>query len=168
MKNKKAGRWMFNNGRQPEIASTFKVPIIFSNKLGLVSFFMLILFASIFLTNCESKTYHQGEILYQNFCANCHMEDGSGLKNIIPPLASADYVKNNQELLPCIIRNGQEGEITVNGIKYNSPMAGTNRLSPFEIANIINYINTAWGNDFGYAKFEEIKEILEECPYEYK
>ncbi len=118
---------------------------------------------SLALVNCERKPYRQGEILYQNFCANCHMDDGTGLAGNIPPLARADYVRQNQERLACIIRYGIEEEIVVNGKTYSNPMAAIPELSEFEIANIINYINQAWGNDYGYMPVKEIRKRLEEC-----
>ena len=140
------------------MAGMLKIPAIFS---------IFLVWCIISFNNCESKTYTQGEILYQNFCVNCHMEDGTGLEGVIPPLADADWIKNNQDIFPCIIRTGMEGAVIVNGKIYNQPMTGIKRLSPFEIANIINYVNSAWGNDYGYAKFEEVKATLEGCPYEY-
>lgn len=127
---------------------------------------LLLLFSmqlAIALLSCESKPFRQGEILYLNFCANCHIEDGSGLAGNIPPLAGADFVAQNQEQLACIIRYGMEGSVVVNGITYQNPMAGIPQLSEFEIANIINYINQAWGNDFGYLPLKTIRESLEEC-----
>ena len=131
----------------------------------LLSLFFLF---AISLSNCETKTYRQGEILYQNFCANCHMEDGSGLQGVIPPLAGADYVRDHQLDLPCIIRVGMQGEIVVNGQTYNSVMPGENKLSHFEITNIINYINHAWGNDYGIIKFDDVQAELEKCPKIYQ
>jgi len=127
---------------------------------------LLLLFSmqlAIALLSCESKPFRQGEILYLNFCANCHIEDGSGLAGNIPPLAGADFVAQNQGQLACIIRYGMEGSVVVNGITYQNPMAGIPQLSEFEIANIINYINQAWGNDFGYLPLKTIRESLEEC-----
>ncbi len=127
---------------------------------------LLLLFSmqlAIALLSCENKPFRQGEILYLNFCANCHIEDGSGLAGNIPPLAGADFVAQNQEQLACIIRYGLEGSVMVNGLTYQNPMAGIPQLSEFEIANIINYINQAWGNDYGYLPLKTIRESLEEC-----
>jgi mono/diheme cytochrome c family protein len=119
---------------------------------------------AVFLSDCNDTPYKQGKILYQNFCASCHMEDGSGLAGNIPPLAQTDWVKENQDKMACVIRYGIEGEIKVNGRVYNNPMAGISRLSAFEVTNIINYINHAWGNTYGYAKYEDVKSQLENCP----
>lgn len=125
---------------------------------------LLLLFSVCFaVLSCERKPYRQGEILYQNFCANCHMDDGSGLAGNIPPLAGADFVRQNQDQLACIIRHGLEGGVVVNGIAYQNPMAGIPQLSEFEIANIINYINQAWGNDYGYLPLKNVRESLEGC-----
>lgn len=116
-----------------------------------------------FFFDCESNRHQQGEILYLNFCASCHMDDGTGLAGNIPPLAQSDYVSQNQGRLACIIRYGMEGEVVVNGKTYQNPMAGIPELSEFEIANIINYINQAWGNDYGYLPMNVIRDSLEGC-----
>ncbi len=114
-------------------------------------------------TSCDDNPYQQGEILYQNFCANCHMDDGQGLRGVIPPLAGADYVEENGALTACIIRYGMEGEVVVNGVTYNQEMAGIDVLSDFEIANIINYVRHAWGNDYGFVKLQDIQSALDSC-----
>lgn len=111
----------------------------------------------------ERRPFRQGEILYNNFCANCHMADGSGLKGLIPPLAGADYVEADPARTACIIRYGLEDTIVVNDTSYTQPMAGIDKLSDFEITNIINYINQAWGNDYGYTTFDEVKARLDSC-----
>ncbi|TXB62702.1 c-type cytochrome [Phaeodactylibacter luteus] len=115
------------------------------------------------LASCRDDPYKQGRILYQNFCASCHMDDGSGLAGNIPPLAGADYVAQHQEALACIIRYGMEGEVVVNGTTYNNPMEGIGALSDFEITNVINYINHSWGNDYGYMTYGEVKKALANC-----
>ena len=91
------------------------------------------------------------------------MDDGSGLGGNIPPLANADYVRNSQEQIACIIRYGMEGEIMVNGRTYNQAMEGIPQLTDFEITNIINYINHAWGNDYGVVKLADVRSRLENC-----
>lgn len=126
----------------------------------------LVLIAIISVTlfwGCQQEPYQQGKNLYAVHCENCHMEDGSGLGGNIPPLANSDYLKKNQGLISCIIRNGQEGQIEVNGTIYDEPMPGVASLSEFQIANIINYINHGWGNNYGFVKVEDIREQLENC-----
>jgi mono/diheme cytochrome c family protein len=128
-----------------------------------LKYIFILVFLALFLDSCEVKTYEHGEILYNNFCANCHMEDGTGLVGVIPPLAGADYLGLHPEKLPCIINKGIKGEIIVNGRKYNTEMVGIPRLTEFEITNVINYINTAWGNDFEIVKHMDVRKALEAC-----
>lgn len=124
---------------------------------------LMLLFFLTGWTSCSNNAFKQGEILYTNFCANCHMSDGSGLGGNIPPLAGSDYVKNAPVNMACIIRYGISDSIIVNGKTYGQPMAGVPALSDFEIANIINYINHSWGNDFGYVQIGEVQKALNNC-----
>ena len=101
--------------------------------------------------------------MYENFCVNCHMEDGTGLPGNIPPLVGADYLTQRADQLPCIIRHGVSGELVVNGQTYNAQMPANPQLTDVEIANIINYINHAWGNDNGYTSVKTVQEYLTAC-----
>ncbi|MEZ4948887.1 MAG: cytochrome c [Saprospiraceae bacterium] len=114
--------------------------------------------------SCEEHPYQQGEILYNNFCSNCHATDGSGLEGLIPPLASADFLKSNRKELPCIIRHGLADTIVVNGRIYAQEMEAIPNLSRFEIANILNYIEHSWGNGKQYFTIQEVEESLNSCP----
>jgi len=125
---------------------------------------LLFLFVVILFFTCDYKPYSQGQVLYDFHCSNCHMTDGVGLKQLIPPLAKADYLKNNQSELACLIKNGIKGPITVNGKVFNTEMAGIKSLNDIQINNIINYINHSWGNDFGDSNVRDVKNALEQCP----
>ncbi len=100
--------------------------------------------------------------LYQAKCANCHMEQGEGLKQLIPPLAGADYLVRTADLV-CIIRNGASGEMVVNGQTYNQPMPANPELTETDIANLINYIRNQWGNEYPYISTEEVQKHLQNC-----
>lgn len=115
------------------------------------------------LSNCADDTFRQGESLYNTHCENCHQSDGKGLGALIPPLAQADYLEKNQDKIACIIRYGYADTMVVNGTAYPPPMLGIETLSDFQITNIINYINHAWGNDYGFAKLEDVRRALEAC-----
>lgn len=115
------------------------------------------------LAGCETQPYKQGRWLYGEYCSNCHMETGTGLAGLIPPLAGADYLARENLRTACIIRYGLEDTIVVNGQTYAQPMAGIGQLNEVEITNIINYINQAWGNDLGYVSLESVKMQLQSC-----
>lgn len=92
------------------------------------------------------------------------MEDGTGLGWLIPPLAGADFLQSNRGDVPCIIQYGHKGGINVNGIIYKEPMPSFRNLNEVELSNLINYLNTAWGNDNPETSPSEIAKALELCP----
>lgn len=118
------------------------------------------------ITACGKTEYAQGENLYLQHCANCHMEDGAGLRRLIPPLAGADYLEKYPGRVVRGIHYGMEGPMVVNGVTYNQPMPGNEALSEFQIVNIVNYINQAWGNDFGTVTVAETREWVAQGPLE--
>ena len=124
--------------------------------------FLAVIFASFLIQACKNKTYSQGERLYQAHCANCHMEDGLGLAKLIPPLANSDYLRDNQEIIPCILRHGQKGKIIVNGVHYDQEMPGE-KYTAVQINNMVNYINTAWNNDIPTVTITQTNKRLENC-----
>lgn len=91
------------------------------------------------------------------------MEDGSGLVKINPPVKNSDWLKNNQEKTPCLIRLGASDTMIVNSVVYHHEMIAFPKLSDVEITNVMNYMNHAWGNDYGERSINEIKAWLKGC-----
>ena len=104
-----------------------------------------------------------GQAAYETHCARCHGAEGEGFKDLYPPLAGVDYLQTHREQLPCIIRHGLEGRMVIQGKEYDLPMIGNPALSPLEIANIINYVNSNWGNDGAFMHVDEVERLLREC-----
>ena len=86
-----------------------------------------------------------GEEIYQDFCLQCHLDNGKGVENAFPPLAKSDYLQNNIEVSIRGVKYGLRGEITVNGETYNGVMVNQG-LDEEEIADVMNYILNSWGN----------------------
>lgn len=115
-------------------------------------------------TEMKMRQYMKaGEKLYIKHCANCHQPDGTGLGALYPPLATADYLMKDPRAAACIIKNGQNGEIYVNGIQYNQAMPPHKDLSNLEIAEIITYISNSWTNKSGLHSASEIEKTLQNC-----
>ncbi len=100
------------------------------------------------LSGCFTSQERGGQALYEQHCANCHGRDGEGLGTLMPPLAGADYLLTHRAALPCLVRRGQRGPITVNGQPYDGVMPAFSRqqLTDADVANILNYVQRAWGN----------------------
>lgn len=105
----------------------------------------------------------QGQALYNAHCSNCHQEDGSGLRRLIPPLASSDYMIQDVERTVCIIKYGMEGQIIVNDEDYHQKMPGNEKLKDIEIAQIATYIYNSWGNQKGYIGVQDVSSYLKSC-----
>ena len=122
---------------------------------------ILVLYSALIL-GCNLEPYSKGKAAYNAYCSSCHMEDGSGLAALIPPIAASDYYLINQDKIACIIINGQEDSITVNGVRYGQKMEGIN-LTPIQITNIINYMNQSWGNNIPVKSIDQVTRELEAC-----
>ena len=107
-----------------------------------------------------SISIKSGKSLYEDFCLRCHMPDGQGQIGIIPPLAKSDFLfKHMEESIKAIKFGGIDGEITVNGVKYNSKMEKMG-LYDDEIADIMNYTLNSWGNKYKKRIKEEYVKSL--------
>ena len=91
------------------------------------------------------QSIQDGKEIYQDFCLQCHLDNGKGVENAFPPLAKSDYLQNNIEASIRGVKYGLRGEITVNGETYNSVMVSQG-LDEEEIADVMNYILNSWGN----------------------
>ncbi len=117
----------------------------------------------LFFLGCSSNKYEQGEKLYETHCASCHQMNGEGLGKLYPPLNQSDYWKNNINSVPCIIRNGLKDTISVNGKTYNTAMAGIPQLTEYEIANIVNFIQSKWYQNQEEITIKTINSNLKNC-----
>lgn len=105
----------------------------------------------------------QGRKLYLQHCAQCHQPDGTGLADLIPPLAGVDFLQDTSQTV-CIIRYGAKGPLVVNGKVYNQVMPANPQLTALEVAELATYISNAWGNEGGYfITAEAAKAVLEGC-----
>ena len=116
-----------------------------------MKFTYIILFFPFFILSQNdslSISIKKGKSLYEDFCVRCHMPNGKGQKGIIPPLAKSDFLfKHMEESIKALKYGGIDGEIIVNGVKYNSRMEKMG-LYDDEIADIMNYTLNSWGNKY--------------------
>lgn len=92
-----------------------------------------------------TESMKRGKAVYNNYCAQCHMGNGEGVKNAFPPLAKSNWLNDKVVASIHSIKYGLKGEITVNGKKYTGIMAPLG-LNNKEVADVMNYISGSWGN----------------------
>jgi mono/diheme cytochrome c family protein len=115
------------------------------------------------LASCESKEeilYKQyvveGRVLYQTNCANCHQENGSGLKDLYPAISQAALWKSIQSKdLTCLIKWGRKGT--------KGYMPGNTKLQALDIAEIQTFLREQWGPQKTIYSLDSARFDLKAC-----
>jgi mono/diheme cytochrome c family protein len=88
-----------------------------------------------------------GQTIYGANCSACHGVSGTGLSGEFPPLAGNLMVTGSPDKVIAAVKNGLSGAITVNGKPFSGAMpAWKGKLSNSDIADVITYIRSSWGN----------------------
>jgi cytochrome c oxidase cbb3-type subunit 2 len=89
----------------------------------------------------------QGKALFTANCAACHQANGEGLPGAFPSLKGNAAINDGDPTTHIrAVLHGLQG-VDVGGVVYSSPMpAFGDMLGNAEIANIINYERSSWGN----------------------
>lgn len=117
-------------------------------KIKLITALLAILIVSAAFTTQDDAlkaSMQRGEGDYNGICTACHMNEGQGLAGLFPPLAKSDYLMADVDRAIKILIEGLQGEIEVNGAKYNQNMQPTG-LDDMAIADVLNYVMNSWGN----------------------
>lgn len=89
----------------------------------------------------------RGKTVYENVCGVCHGSDGLGKPGQAPPLAGSEWVVKDVVALARVPLMGLNGPIKVAGKDWNLAMAPMGAgLSDADLAAVLTYIRTAWGN----------------------
>jgi len=98
-----------------------------------------------------------GEQVFGNKCAACHQLTGQGLPGVFPPLKESPVVtsKDPAEHIRTVL-HGLTGK-TIGGVAYATPMpAFADQLSDEEVAAVLSYERTSWGNQAPPVKPEDV------------
>lgn len=97
--------------------------------------------------------------LYSTYCASCHQQQGEGQQFIYPPIAKSDWVNGDKNRYIKSVLFGINGEIKVNNATYNQIMPGFEFLSDDQLAGLLTYIKSGFGNKGGKISATEINEV---------
>ncbi len=90
-----------------------------------------------------------GEQIYAKLCSSCHAPDGRSKATLAPPLAGHAVrmlEAGGRSHLIRIVLNGMAGPIEVNGRKYDAVMTPLRYLKDEQVADVLNFVLTSWGN----------------------
>jgi len=115
--------------------------------------------AAIAVHQAEVAGASNGARVFAAACLACHQADGKGLPGAFPPLAGSDFLEADPQRAIGIVLHGLTGPVTVNGKEYNSVMPPMTQLSDTEIADVLSYVMSAWGNDFGIVTAADVAAV---------
>ena len=115
----------------------------------------------------------KGKGVYMQTCFVCHQPEGQGLPDQIPPLAKSDFLASlTKEDYVRGVLLGRSGQIVVNGKSYNGVMTPLNYLTDEEVASVLTYVRSSWGNSGDAVTVAEVGKLRNEVgtpppnPYE--
>ena len=107
----------------------------------------------------KSATNHPGKKVYDSVCLACHMADGSGVPGMHPPIIESDFVNGDPGKLIGIVLNGISGKLEVKGEVYNSIMPPQANLTDQQIADVLTFVRSNFGNNAGAITPEEVQKV---------
>ena len=107
----------------------------------------------------DNPVLAKGETVYKSYCMACHMSKGEGVPNLNPPLTRTKYTLGDKKVMIGIVINGLDEEIEVLGKTYQNVMTPFGFLSDEEIAAVVTYVRSSFGNDADAATVEEVAAV---------
>jgi len=100
-----------------------------------------------------------GKRVFAN-CIACHQTTGLGLPGAYPPLAGSEWAQGPEDRIVRIVLNGLSGPITVKATAFNNSMPAFGpQLRDDQIADVLTYVRSEWGNNAPAVTADKVKEI---------
>ena len=111
----------------------------------------------------EGPDLTRGKSAYEMICGLCHGNDGNGKPGQAPPLAGSEWALGNPDHMIRIPLYGLSGPITVKGQQWNLAMPAMGAtLSSDDLAAVLTYIRTSWGNNAPAITPEQVNAIKQQ------
>jgi len=121
--------------------------------------FMLMGCTSAFAQTKQS-TATSGKQLYTQYCLTCHQEDGAGVPNLNPPLIKTSWVLGDKKkLINWVLKGSGDQKVPIDGNYYNNNMPSQASLKDEEIAQILTYVRSHFGNKASAVSAAEVKAV---------
>jgi mono/diheme cytochrome c family protein len=93
------------------------------------------------------QAFSEGRRVYEAKCATCHRPDGKGMPPHYPPLANNQSIEMSSAVnaIRMVLNGGYPPGTKKNPMPYGMPPFAQ-ELSDVEVAAVVTYIRTAWGN----------------------
>ena len=101
----------------------------------------------------------KGKEVYNKYCLACHQSDGGGVPRMNPPLIGTEYVNGNKQRVIGIVLKGLNSPLEINGETYENPMASHAFLKDQQIADVLTYVRSSFGNKSTAVTAAEVKAV---------
>lgn len=93
----------------------------------------------------SAEVINKGALLYANYCASCHKENGKGIENIFPALLKSPVVAGDKKILMHTVLNGRNTMPKFSFIEDN------------DLAVLLTYVRKQFGQSADAVSAEDIK-----------
>jgi glucose/arabinose dehydrogenase/mono/diheme cytochrome c family protein len=100
-----------------------------------------------------------GAKVYEKYCIACHQRDGKGDGSRFPSLVSSGWVSGNKPRLISLVLNGLQGEIDIDGRKFNGVMPANAFLSDEQIAQLLTFLRQNFGNHANTVEAADVTKV---------
>lgn len=99
-----------------------------------------------------------GKTVYMQYCVACHQVDGRGVGNLNPTLPRTSYVLGDKARLIKVVLEGLSQK-AVDGEKYSNVMPSLSNLTNQQIADVLTYVRSSFGNKVSAVTAAEVKKV---------
>jgi alcohol dehydrogenase (quinone), cytochrome c subunit len=101
-----------------------------------------------------------GAMIYLDNCAACHRPDGVGYELVFPRLAGNPVVQagNPRSLISIVLDGSQTPRTARTPAQFTMPRFAW-RLSDKDVADVVNFVRTSWGNRASPASSADVAKI---------
>lgn len=101
-----------------------------------------------------------GKKIHEQTCMPCHQVDAGGVPGLNPPLRKSPYVEGSSAGLIGIVLQGLNDGVEISGETYSNPMPAFSRvLSDEEIADVLTYLRSHFGNKAGPVSLKQVARL---------
>ncbi|MFH6602799.1 PQQ-dependent sugar dehydrogenase [Maribacter algicola] len=100
-----------------------------------------------------------GAKIYQQYCSTCHQMNGMGASGRFPPLINTDWVTGDKDRLIRVMLQGMEGSLKIEDEVYNGVMPQHSFLKDEEIAQVLTFIRSSFGNEASEISETEVGQL---------
>ena len=102
---------------------------------------------------------NRGKIVYQKECLSCHQADGGGVPHLNPPLYESTDIVGDKKKIIAVVLKGMTDRVPIDGEYYSNNMAAHAYLSNQQIADVLTFIRTGFGNKASAVTPDEVKAV---------